>query len=127
MVITHWSVLLTIDRNSPTVIKTDSAKFLEHFVQAGFHGGHDAAHLLQDRLRDYFKVVCSFKAHWQVVVRIFANFSGLAKTYYDAGVVPETRTVREFLIGFNRELPLSKFIDAGSDKEAADRKIQGIV
>nr|POF13884.1 hypothetical protein CFP56_02908 [Quercus suber] len=99
-------------------------QFLDEFVKTGARGGHDAAHLLDNHLKEYLRDVCGLKHHWQVVVRIFANFSGLTKTYCDAGVVSEPRIFREFLVAFNREFPLFEFIDAGGDKEAADNKLQ---
>ena len=95
------------------------------FVKDGSRGGHEAAHKLYGHLKDYFRTSWDWKPHWKVSVRIFANLTGLVKAYYDAGVVTEARVVREFLVGFNRELPFFEFIDAGSDKEAADNKIKG--
>jgi hypothetical protein len=59
------------------------------------------------------------------VVHIYANLHGLAQTFYSARAVESVASARQFFSGFNRELPLSMFIDAGDDKDAADTKIKG--
>lgn len=50
---------------------------------------------------------------------------GLAETYRKSGVVSDEATFRAFIKAFNKERMLYEFVDAGDDKEAADRKIQG--
>lgn len=45
--------------------------------------------------------------------------------YVQSRIVSNGSIVEGFLLGFNRELPLFEFVDAGADKEAADNKIKG--
>jgi hypothetical protein len=61
------------------------------------------------------------------VVRIFINLQGLVETYRTSGIVGNGGAFRAFAKAFNMERKLFEFIDAGDDKEAADRKIQGII
>ena len=63
--------------------------------------------------------------HWKIVVRIYANMRGLLGIYANSDTVNDERLVEQFIVGFNRELPLFEFVDAGADKEAADNKIKG--
>jgi len=50
---------------------------------------------------------------------------GLLGIYANSDTVNDERLVEQFIVGFNRELPLFEFVDAGADKEAADNKIKG--
>ncbi|EXJ64371.1 hypothetical protein A1O7_00707 [Cladophialophora yegresii CBS 114405] len=50
--------------------------------------------------------------------------AGLAKTYYDAKLLPDAIVFRQFVQGFNKEHALCHFTDAGDDKEAADNKVK---
>lgn len=46
--------------------------------------------------------------------------------YAESRVVTNRGITQDFLIGFNQELPLFEFVDAGGDREAADNKIKGV-
>lgn len=45
--------------------------------------------------------------------------------YANSHIVNDLRLAEQFIVGFNHELPLCEFVDAGADKEAADNKIKG--
>ena len=100
-------------------------KFLDDFVRAGAEGGHRAAKKLQEAIQVYIKNLLNSQAHWRVIVRIYANMHGLVGVYTRSRIASNTRIAEEFLVGFNRELPLFEFVDVGADKEAADNKIKG--
>ena len=82
--------------------------------------------MLQGSLEGYSNHKLGMEAHRKVVVRIYVNLFDLAGAYAKAGIVPEPRVVRDFVVAFNRELPFVEFVDVGDDKEAADHKIRGI-
>lgn len=100
-------------------------KFIDDFVQAGAEGGHRAAKRLREAIQVYIKDLPGFQAHWKVVVRIYINRQGLVGAYAQSRIVTNSSIAEQFLVGFNRELPLFEFVDAGTDKEAADNKIKG--
>lgn len=99
-------------------------QFRDELVQAGVEGGHQAAQKLQANLEEYHKVLLGTQTHRKIVVRIYVNLHGLTGAYMKARIVTEPRTVRDFVIGFNRELPFVEIVDVGDDKEAADNKIR---
>lgn len=59
----------------------------------------------------------------KILVNIFFNYRGFQETYNNSGIA-DLATTKKFLVGFNRELPLVAYTDAGADKEAADHKIK---
>jgi hypothetical protein len=68
----------------------------------------------------------AFVPDTKIVIHVFANIAGLARTYYDAKLLQDPMMFRQFVQGFNKEHPLCHFTDAGDDKEAADNKVKGI-
>lgn len=64
------------------------------------------------------------KDDWEIVVHIYVNMDKLAEAYRMAGVISREAIFREFVKGFNAERRLFEYVDAGNDKEAADRKVQ---
>ena len=55
---------------------------------------------------------------------MYANLQGLAKTYVDARIIPNSRVLLDFVQAFNKSHDVVEIIDAGNDKEAADSKIK---
>ncbi|KAM0717569.1 hypothetical protein Q7P37_007421 [Cladosporium fusiforme] len=107
------------------LIDGDNTFFLDEMVAAGAEGGHRAAQRLNCALEAYGRSSFGLQTHWEIVVRIYFNRTGLIKTYADANIVERGQVMEDFIVGFNRELPFIEFIDAGPDKEAADTKIKG--
>lgn len=64
------------------------------------------------------------KDDWEIVVRIYVSMEKLAEAYRVAGLRTWDASFRDFVKGFNAERRLFECIDAGNDKEAADRKVQ---
>lgn len=108
-------------------VQLRTSQFLDELVAAGSEGGHTAAQQLKGTLEAYGRESLGLQPHWNVIVRIYVNKTGLVKTYKDANIVPKAQVVENFIIGFNRELPFVELVDAGPDKEAADNKIKGEV
>lgn len=99
---------------------------MDELVSQGIAGGDKAAQLLRRAVFEYLRYDEDFKHDQKIVVRVYANFRGLSKTYVDKGILPNTTNFLEFVLGFNKAHPLCDFIDAGNHKEAADTKLKGI-
>jgi len=88
-------------------------------------GGDEAAKLLRRSVFDYLRNDEGFTYDHKIVIRVYANIRGLSKTYSDMGILPNTTSFADFVLGFNKAHPLCDFIDAGNHKEAADTKLKG--
>lgn len=71
------------------------------------------------------KVAPEVDANIQYKIRVFANVTGLAKTYRNTEVLSSEYDLATFIQGFNMENPLCDFVDAGNGKECSDVKIRG--
>lgn len=71
------------------------------------------------------KVAPDVDANIQYKIRVYANVTGLAKTYRVTSLVSSEDALGSFIQGFNMENPLCDFVDAGNGKECADVKIRG--
>jgi len=67
----------------------------------------------------------NFQPHWKVIIRLYANMSGLCKAYVNSGIIPDALTWQNFVQAFNKQAPFCEFVDAGGDKESADTRIKG--
>ena len=95
-------------------------------MKAGLVGGKRAAGLLKQTVEEELRL--SFPAvahHIQVVIRVYANMKGLAKTYKDAEVLPQLASFDEFVRGFNMGDSMCDYVDAGNGKECSDEKMKG--
>ncbi|KAK4561224.1 hypothetical protein LTR86_004541 [Recurvomyces mirabilis] len=122
--------LTTKKEDNPFVmvlIDGDNTNFLDHYLAEGAEGGRQAAIDLYDLLVEYVAGQNESNGHWPIAVRVYANMQGLAETYRRSGIVGDPTMFRAFVKAFNGERRLFEFIDAGDDKEAADRKIEGTV
>lgn len=61
----------------------------------------------------------------QVIVRVYANVKGLAKTYKEMEILPESASLDEFVRGFNMVDAMCDYVDAGNGKECSDEKVKG--
>ena len=95
-------------------------------MKAGLEGGKRAAGLLKQAVEeDLRSSLPAVKHHIQVVIRVYANMKGLAKTYKDAEVLPQVASFDDFVRGFNMGDPMCDYVDAGNGKECSDEKIKG--
>ncbi|KAB5578859.1 hypothetical protein GE09DRAFT_990293 [Coniochaeta sp. 2T2.1] len=89
-------------------------------------GGSNAARQLNDAIRTSLRR--KGLEHCQVMVRVYANVTGLSKALSKAGLVgAEKRSFAPFIASFNRSSGLSDFVDAGELKENADFKLRSLL
>jgi hypothetical protein len=101
-------------------------QFLDELVKKGIPGGDEAAKLLRKAVFEYLRYNdADFKLDHKIVIRIYANLRGLSHTYAEKGILKNSSTFTDFVLGFNKAHPLCDFIDAGNHKEAADSKLKG--
>jgi hypothetical protein len=62
----------------------------------------------------------------EVMVNVYANKTGLARTLYDAGMTDHPNGIETFFQSFSRGKSLFQFIDCGPGKERADAKLRGM-
>jgi hypothetical protein len=67
----------------------------------------------------------SIAHHVQVIVRVYANVKGLAKTYKEMEILSQSASLDEFIRGFNMGDAMCDYVDAGNGKECSDEKIKG--
>lgn len=60
-----------------------------------------------------------------MIVYVYANIKGLAKTYKGLNILPECASLEEFVCGFNMRDASCDYVDAGKGKECSDVKIKG--
>ncbi|KAH7021582.1 uncharacterized protein B0I36DRAFT_394271 [Microdochium trichocladiopsis] len=98
--------------------------FKDELVKQGLDGGKKTACLLKQAVIEELRSSAPAAAHHlKVVVRVYANVKGLAKTYKVVEVLSEA-TFDDFVRGFNMGDPLCDYIDAGNGKECADAKVR---
>ena len=93
------------------LIDGDGMPFEDALVARGKEGGHEAARRLKQNVSEYLKGEDIFST--RVVIRIYANLEGLARTYKSAGIISASVVLEEFVRGYNMEDPLCDFVDAG--------------
>ncbi|KAM5351930.1 hypothetical protein ACJ41O_004653 [Fusarium nematophilum] len=97
-------------------------RFQEHLVKQGLEGGKRAAYALRTAIA---KLCNQDHANpLEIVCRVVANVSGLAKAMCRDGSIPEPNVLREFTLGFTQAKASFDFIDVGYGKERADSKIR---
>jgi hypothetical protein len=95
-------------------------------VRSGLDGGKKAAGLLKQAVEEELRSSHPGIAHhMQVVVRVYANLKGLAKTYKETEILPPWAWFEDFVRGFNMGDPMCDYVDAGNGKECSDEKIKG--
>ncbi|GAB1198299.1 hypothetical protein APSETT444_007614 [Aspergillus pseudonomiae] len=99
--------------------------FQDHLIQSGYDGGQKAVQLLRKAVEDYlFQLDPEANSRIQCRIRVYANVSGLSKTYRDTNIAPVDGTLEAFIQGFNMENGLCDFVDAGNGKECSDVKLR---
>lgn len=93
-------------------------------LQDGEKGGRQAAWLLKDSIKKWaLQFEPELPSDYRIVVRVYANVSGLADVLVRAGIVKHASTFEDFTRGFTRSDNLFDFVDVGSGKDRADAKI----
>lgn len=90
------------------------------------NGGKKTASLLKQAVEEELRSSpTSTPHHEQVIVRVYANVKGLAKTYKEKEILAESASLDEFIRGFNVGDAICDFVDAGNGKECSDEKVKG--
>ncbi|MCJ1477314.1 hypothetical protein MMC13_005985 [Lambiella insularis] len=121
--------------NNPFVlllVDGDHYIFDQQLLKAGAEGGAEAARLLLESVKTHIQElddgvssVYAGATQWRVMVRVYANFTGLSAALLRAGFGKSINDLIKFAGGFTRGQPLFDFVDAGTEKEGADHKIRG--
>jgi len=91
-------------------------------------GGEVVGKRLRAAVQDYHKNNnANYHPDDRIVIRVFSNSRGLSRTYKAAKIIPDEVVFELFMTGFSKSHPLSDFIDAGNQKEAADSKMKGML
>ncbi|KAF7592318.1 hypothetical protein BBP40_000374 [Aspergillus hancockii] len=109
------------------LVDGDCMNFQDNLIQSGYDGGQKAVQLLKKSIEDYlFQLDPEANPRIQCRIRVYANVSGLAKTYRETNITPADGTLEAFIQGFNMENGLCDFVDAGNGKECSDVKLRAI-
>ncbi|KAK6812464.1 hypothetical protein RU639_011866 [Aspergillus parasiticus] len=109
------------------LVDGDCMNFQDNLIQSGYDGGQKAVQLLRKAVEDYlFQLDPEANPRIQCKIRVYANVSGLSKTYRDTNIAPVDGTLEAFIQGFNMENGLCDFVDAGNGKECSDVKIRAL-
>ncbi|KAK8078802.1 hypothetical protein PG994_002609 [Apiospora phragmitis] len=98
--------------------------FDEDLIKKGEKGGVEAADALLAAVQSHVKETLGFPSEVNIVVRAFANMTGLGETLRRGGTPCDVGHLRAFANGFNIRQPLFDFVDVGSGKERADSKMR---
>ncbi|PNH40716.1 hypothetical protein VD0004_g6326 [Verticillium dahliae] len=99
----------------------DGLIFQDHFVQAGIEGGKKAAYALR---RAIVSLCGQFADEVEIVAKVCANLTGLARAMRRDGCIEAEFDLKEFALGFTQAKAHFDFIDVGYGKERADSKIK---
>lgn len=97
-------------------------QFREDLVRLGIEGGKKAATALRKAVLEQYNDLAD---DTEVIAKVCANVSGLAKALIRDGSLENTEDFREFTLGFTQGKASFDFIDVGHGKERADSKIKG--
>lgn len=100
-------------------------QFDEELLKKGEKGGVEAADALLAAVQSHVKETLRFSAEADIVVRAFANLTGLREALQRRGTPCDMGQLRAFVGGFNNRQALFDFVDVGCGKERADSKIRG--
>lgn len=109
------------------LVDGDGYIFQSKFFQNKESGGAEAAQQLLSDVKSYVKANPSkdISTDFEVMVNVYANKKGLAKTLTEAGYLSGEAELESFFRQFNQSQPLFHFIDCGYGKESADAKLRG--
>lgn len=110
--------------NPFVVVVVDGNNFLfnDAFIRDGEKGGRSAAVAFKDELTEWVpKDVEDAPSDFKILIKVYADFKGVASAYMKGGVIEKVSTLAEFARGFNT---LFDFVDIGSGD--ANSKIVGM-
>ncbi|KAF9451615.1 hypothetical protein P691DRAFT_698817 [Macrolepiota fuliginosa MF-IS2] len=104
----------------------DGAIFVPQLIALGQSGGHKAATMLSDSIKEYILSLDEIR-QFQLSVYIFFNRRGLLYTLNRCSYHSARLRLEDFVTGFNQATERFIMVDVGSDKEAADAKIKAFL
>lgn len=113
------------------LVDGDGYHFQKAFYKAlATSGGSKAASELYTEVLNSLKAAAvdassSINPDCEVLVNIYANKNGLARTLAAAGFVSHPSQVDQFFCSFTQSRSLFQFIDCGHGKERVDAKLRG--
>jgi hypothetical protein len=109
------------------LVDGDGYIFQSKFLQNRESGGAAAAQQLLSDVKGYVRANLpkAISTDFEVMVNVYANKKGLAKTLAEAGYLSGEAELESFFRQFNQSHPLFHFIDCGYGKESADAKLRG--
>lgn len=99
-----------------------SLQFREELIRQGLEGGKKAANALRNAVLEQCPNTTD---DVEVIAKVCANITGLAKAMKRDGSLDNMEDLREFTLGFTQGKASFDFIDVGHGKERADEKIKG--
>jgi hypothetical protein len=97
-------------------------QFNADLVQQGLDGGKKAANALRNAVLEQ---CCDLSEDTEVIAKVCANITGLAKAMKRDGCLDNPEDLRDFTLGFTQGKASFDFVDVGHGKERADSKIKG--
>lgn len=97
-------------------------QFNEHLIRQGIEGGKAAANELRQSILSY---TVADSDNVEIVAKICANVTGLAKAMKREGLLDDGEDLRNFTLGFTQGKASFDFVDVGHGKERADSKVKG--
>lgn len=108
------------------LVDGDGYVFSDSLISKRAEGGSVAAQMLNDEIKASLRR--KGLEHCEIMVRIYANVSGLSKALAKIGLCGhESRSLAPFIASFNRSYGLTEFVDAGELKENADFKLRALL
>ncbi|EWY80022.1 hypothetical protein FOYG_16820 [Fusarium oxysporum NRRL 32931] len=102
----------------------DGYVFHDNFITSGAKGGKEAADALLAALQQYVREVTGEPSRMDILVRAFANVSGLGAALERDGRLRDAGQLRAFASGFSSRQAFFDFVDVGPGKERADLKVR---
>ncbi|EWZ78377.1 hypothetical protein FOXG_12452 [Fusarium oxysporum f. sp. lycopersici 4287] len=102
----------------------DGYVFHDNFITSGAKGGKEAADALLAALQQYVRKVTGEPSRMDILVRAFANVSGLGAALERDGRLRDAGQLRAFASGFSSRQAFFDFVDVGPGKERADLKVR---
>ncbi|KAK8086746.1 hypothetical protein PG994_001720 [Apiospora phragmitis] len=102
------------------LVDGDGLIFKEHLIKQGLDGGKKAAYALRQEISRR----CDNADDTEIMTKVVANLSGLAKAMKRDGTIDNESDLRDFMLGFTQAKASFDFIDVGHGKERADSKIK---
>ncbi|KAK8107529.1 CCCH zinc finger DNA binding protein [Apiospora kogelbergensis] len=102
------------------LIDGDGLIFKENLIKQGLEGGKKAAYALRQEISQR----CDNADDTEIITKVVANLSGLAKAMKRDDTIQNESDLRDFMLGFTQAKASFDFIDVGHGKERADSKIK---